>query len=150
MVTSFTSRELVRDELVALFTSNNSWQEVYGYFPSVNEVANKTPFLVITSSGTIQSFGGMETNKVSYRFTLSSWVLAYSASDNWTSANAEDKLDDLDKVLRQVIRNNMGSLTYANLLRFDGGSEVRRVEFENMPYLLEARTLIADVIRGAI
>ena len=105
MTTTFTSRELVRDELAALFVANGSWQEVYQYHPSVNEIENKTPFLVIRSAGTQQEMANLWTNKTTYRFAIISYVLAYSASDNWTSANAEDKLDELDKAIRQVIRS---------------------------------------------
>lgn len=151
MVTTFTSRELVRDELVTLFVANGSWQEVYGYAPSVDELSGKTPILVIRSRGTIQNFANLETNPVTYRFVISSAVLAYSASDSWNSANAEDKLDELDKVVRQVIRNNAGSLTYGVNMRFETAvSEVSDPIREGLPYILESRFVLVDLPRGAI
>lgn len=149
MVTTFTSRELVRDELVSLFTANNSWQAVYGYIPAVNVFEGMTPILVIRSRGSLQNFANLETNPASYQFGIVSYVRAYSAGEI-SSAQAEDKLDDLDKVVRQVIRDNAGSMTTAINLRFDGASEVRDIDIGSVPYMAEARILIADLPRGAI
>ena len=151
MTTTFQSRELVRDELVTLFTANNSWQNVYGYFPSANEIVGKTPILVILSAGTRQDMAGVWSNPSSYRFRCLSFVLADSDSDNWTSANAEDKLDDLDRAFRQVIRTNMGSLTNADLLRFDEAySERVDVDLGGKPYIREERNIIADLHKGTM
>lgn len=148
-MTTFQSRELVRDELVALFVANGSWQDVFNGFPGVAEISGKTPVLIIRSRGTRQRFEGMSTNPASYRFLISSWVLAYSASDNWTSADAENKLDELDTTVRQVIRDNV-NLTNANNVRFDEGySEVDDVIIEGVPYILETRIVYADLPRGA-
>lgn len=149
-MTTFQTRELVRDELVTLFAATNKWSEVYGYFPSVEEVAGKSPVLIIRSRGTLQQMAGVGTNPVSYRFLLSSFVLAYTENGTWTSANAEDKLDELDQQIRQVIRDN-ANLTNADVLRFDeGGSQVVDTIIEGQPYIVETRTIIADLISGAV
>ena len=150
MPTTFTSRELVRDALAALFVANGSWQEVYQYHPSVNEIENKTPFLVIRSAGTQQDMANEWTNKVTYRFAIISYVLAYSASDNWTSALAEDKVDELDKVIRQVIRNNAGSMATCDDLLLDNGlSQPQDVILEGVPYIRESRFVSAYLQAGA-
>jgi len=151
MTTTFQSRELVRDQLVSLFTANNSWQEVYGYMPSVEELLGKTPFLIIRSKGTSQEMSGVETNKASYRFILSSWVLAGGKNDaSVTSSAAEDDLDTLDKVLRQVIRDNTGTITYGNIIRFESGySEVSDVIVQGLSYITESRFILVDLPRGA-
>lgn len=149
MTTTFQSRKLVRDELVTLFAANGSWQEVYGYFPSAALAAGRTPVLMIRSRGTRQDMAGVWINPASYRFLLSSFVLAYSSSDSWTSANAEDKLDELDKVLRQVIRDNVGSLTYADNLRFEEGfSDVSDIDLGGNPYIVETRAILVDLPSG--
>lgn len=150
MTTTFQSRELVRDELAALFVADGSYQETYGYAPSVNEIMGKTPVLVIRSRGTSQGFEGVWNNPVTYRFSFASWVLATSEPDNWTSANAEDKLDELDKVIRQVIRDNV-SLTNATNLRFEPGfSQVVDLTPEGVPYIVETRFILADLPSGAM
>lgn len=149
MVTTFTSRKLVRDELVALFTANNSWQAVYGYVPAIKVFAGMTPLLIIRSRGTVQDFAALETNPAEYRFGIASFCRAYSAGEI-TPAQAEDTLDTLDTVVRQVIRNSAGSMTTADNLRFDGESEVRDVTIEGLPYMVETRFVIAKLARGAI
>ena len=152
MTTTFQSREAVRDELVTLFTNNGSWQEVYGYAPDLNEVIGKTPILIIRSEGTSQRMEGDETNPASYQFAITTWVLAYSEDGNWTSANAEDKIDELDKVVRQVIRNNAGGGSNADQYRFDPAqSEVGDVILHGgVPYMVESRLIYADLPRGAV
>lgn len=150
-MTTFQTREAVRDELVSLFQTNGSWQVVYGHFPSVAETEGKTPILVIRSRGTSQVFAGEHTNPAQYRFLISSFVLAYSEDDSWTSANAEDKLDELDKVVRQVIRDNAGGGTYAdNFLFEEGFSDVSDIVIEGLPYIVETRVLVATLSRGAV
>lgn len=149
-MTNFQSRELVRDELVTLFAATGKWAEVYGYFPAVTEVAGKSPVLIIRSRGTQQRMAGRVTNPASYRFLLSSFVLAYTDNGTWSSADAEDKLDELDTEIRQVIRDN-ANLTNADVLRFDeGGSQVIDTIIEGQPYIVETRTIIAELVRGAV
>jgi hypothetical protein len=151
MTTTFQSRELVRDELVALFTADNSWNNVYGYFPAASEMVGKTPILLILSDGTRQSMDGVWSNPANYQFLCISFVLADSDSDNWTVANANDKVDDLDRVFRQIVRTNAGSLATANLVRFGDGFSVRRdVSIGGKPYISEERTIICDVIKGTM
>lgn len=150
MPTTFPSRELVRDELVSKFTATNAWQEVYGYHPSVNEIQDKTPFLVIRSAGTEQNMANEWTNKAIYRFAVISYVIAYRASDNWTSAHAEDKLDDLDRLVRQVVRDNAGSMTTCDDLLLDNGlSQPQDVILEGLPYIRESRFISAYLQAGS-
>lgn len=151
MTTTFQSRELIRDELVALFVANGSWQNVYGYRPPITEFKGKTPLLTIRSGGTEQDMAGLDLNPTSHSFLISSYVLAYSAADSWTSAMAEDKLDELGQLVRQVIRNNTGTLTNADLLRFaPAGSQIVDIEIQSVPYIRESREIFADLKKGTM
>jgi hypothetical protein len=152
MTTTFQSRELVRDELAALFVANGTWQAVYGYRPSVKEVLGKTPVLVIRSRGTQQDMAGLYTNPATYRFSLQSWVLASSETDaTVTSAIAEDELDTLDKTLRQVIRTNAGSLANADNIRFEESpSEVVDIVAEGLSYMIETRFILVELHGGSV
>lgn len=152
MTTQFTSRELVRDELVSKFVANGAWQAVYGYFPATKTFVGRSPILIIRSRGTSQDMAGEFTNPSSYRFLISSWVIAGSPTDtSITSAIAEDELDNLDKIVRQVIRDNAGGMTTANLLRFEAGqSQVDDIIIEGNPYIVETRAIYADLVKGAI
>lgn len=151
MVTTFTSRELVRDELKALFVANASWAQVFSNGAALRDFLGQSPLLMIRSRGTSQVFATLDTNPATYRFLISSWVLAYRASDNWDNTEAEDKLDELDKTVRQIIRNNAGSMTYANVLSFEEGpSQVDDIIIEGLGYIVETRAVLAYLPRGAI
>lgn len=148
MPTTFQSRELVRDELVALFTANGNWQNVYGYVPAVSAFESKYPILLIRGRGTEQRLNNQDNNPALYRMVLINYVLADSAG-GITSATAEDELDRLDKIIRQVIRDNAGSLTTADNLYFDGSSEVIDVKVGNVPYIQEIYTVMAHLSSGS-
>lgn len=152
MTTTFQSREVVRDELVALFVANGSWQAVYGYFPGAKVISGLSPVLIIRSKGTQQQMSGVWDNQATYRFVLTSWVAAGSETDaTITSAIAEDELDTLDKVVRQVIRTNAGSLANADSIRFATEfSEVSDVLIANIPYIMESHTVITELYKGAV
>jgi hypothetical protein len=151
MTTTFQDPELVRDELVALFIADGSWQQVYGYMPAGSELVGLSRFLVIRRRGTLQQSSGQWTNPVDYRFAITSFVLAYSDIDSWTSAQAEDKLDELDQKIRQIIRTNMGDFTNCDIIAIeDSFSEVRDITIENKPYIAEARFVIAKLVNGAV
>lgn len=149
MTTIFQTRELVRDELAALFVTDGSWEAVYQYWPGTDLVISYSPILIIRSGGTAQDFAGVEINPSSYRFRFENYVKAADEDGSWTSANAEDEIDDLDRTIRQVIRNNI-SLTNANNLRFEAGySAVRDVLVGGMPYIMETYSLLADLPKGS-
>jgi len=150
-MTTFQNRELVRDELVALFVANTSWQEVYGYFPGVSAFVGKTPVLVVTSVGTQQDMANLNTNPATYRFLISSYVLAYRVSDSWYSTDAADKIDELDMKVRQIIRDNAGGGTNADQYRFESGfSQSDNIIASGVGYIVETRAILADLVNGAV
>lgn len=152
-MTTFTSRELVRDELVSKFVANGAWQNVYGYRPAIKEILGKTPFLVIVSQGRATRFETQSVSPTIYRFQLFNFVLAYSENpaDNYSSNDAEDALDTLDKTITQIIWDNRGDMTTANVLSLDdGGSERTDLTPEGVPYIRERYTILAFLAKGAI
>ena len=118
-MTTFQSRKLVRDELVALFVADGSWQDVWGYFPGVDAFQGRSPLLTITSGGTKQTTGTFHLNPTQYQFLITTYVLSYRLSDNWLATDAMDTLDALDLKVRQIIRDNMGGGTNADWYQFD-------------------------------
>lgn len=150
-MTTFTSRELVRDVLVGLFTANASWQAVYGYMPGYTVIAGRSPVLVVLSGGTRQQFQQQFVNKTSYRFEITNYVVSSSESDaTVVSATAEDELDTLDKTIRQVIRDNATHATYSNLRFDDNYSNVERGAIGNKPYIRETYVVFADLPAGSM
>lgn len=150
MTTTFQDVDLVIAELVTLFGANNSWEAEFGYFPGVNAIKGYSPVLIIEDEGTRTRFAAEETNPVSYRIRVSSWVIAYIAGER-TVAQATTQRRALNKTIRQVVRDNAGSLTNANLLHFaDEFSSVDTLLVEGVPYMVETFMLQADLARGAI
>lgn len=151
-MTTFPSRETVRDVLVALFVANESWKAVYGYGAAASIIAKGTsPALIIRSRGTQQEMAMRDNNPRSYRFSLQSWVLATSevSGDNWTSDEAEDKLDTLDQTLCQIIRDNAGNAAWHNIRFASEYSDVTDLN-PNVPFIVETRFIYVDLQRGAI
>jgi hypothetical protein len=109
-MTTFLSREPIRKALLALFEAEGSWKLTFGYIPRGDEVKSNSPFLFITSAGTQQTMSGRFLNPATYSFNIMSAVLMASADGNWTESDAEDKVDELDQTVRQIIRDNTGSL----------------------------------------
>jgi len=148
-MTTFQSREAVRDELVALFVADGSWEAVYGYYPGHSVISGKTPVLTILSAGTQQQMTGQHTNPSSYRFIISSFMLQ-SDGASWTPANAEDSLDTLDMKVRQIVRDNAG-LTNGDIIRFGNGySQVDYRILESLPYQIESRDIFVDLNKGSV
>lgn len=151
MTTTFTSREVVRDQLVTRFTSAGNWQAVYGYMPPIDDWVGRSPILMIRSRGSSQDFAGDIHNPVRYRFLLSSWTLATSDDVVIDSQEAEDIIDDLDLVVRQTLRNYAGGDGVADQFYFEAGfSDVRDVIISGKSYIVETWPVIAELFSGAL
>ena len=154
-MTTFTSREVVRDTLYTLFNaytgSGQPLQTVFNNWPKTGEAKGLSPILMITSAGTSQSFETLSVNPTAYRIRLTSLVIAGQKNDtNVTRAAAMDKLDQLDTLVRQVIRDNVSSNAWNNI-NFEGGfSEPETILFEGLPYMVESHIVIARLNKGAI
>lgn len=88
-------------------------------------------------------------NPSSFRFLCMTMVLAYDDAANWGSDDAEDKLDELDQLFRQTIRNNAGGSTFASQLRFGTPSQVDDVVIGGKPYITEIHEIYADLASGS-
>ena len=148
-MTIFVTRETARDSLVSLFTTNASWDLVFGYQPSQNEINQRGSVLIISSGGTEQQAQALDFNRAVYRFNFMSLVLVADtdADGSWTEANCEDRLDNLDAAIRQVVRTNMGGAG-GYFLRFEGGSTTGYIIIGGAEYRTEQRVIIADYPSG--
>jgi len=149
MVTTLVTRETIRDGLVTLATATGKWQAVYGYVPKDNAVRGQSPFLVILSLGTLQSMESEGKNPAEYSLSVMSHVLM-NDKGSWTEANAEDKLDELDKVLRQLIRDNASGSSYCDAFTFLASpSQTDFVMIGGEQYRTEARVIIGHHYSGS-
>jgi hypothetical protein len=119
----------------------------------VNEILAKSPLLMIRGRGTGQTTPNFYTNPTFYRIILTTMVLAYDANSSpvWTSALAEDKLDDLDRLVRQIIRNNTQNAAW-NVLEFEESPSIVEdvIVGKGVPYIVESRAVLARLSSGAI
>jgi len=59
---------------------------------------------------------GQNTNPTAYRFKLTSYVLMDDTA-NWQADDTEDQIDELDRVIRQTIRDNVDKVAGSNYLQ---------------------------------
>jgi hypothetical protein len=155
-VTTFQNRKLIRDEIKALFNAyvgtGQPIAAAYNHRPSPTEVIGISPILYVTGFGTGRRFETLHTNPTTHRFLLSVMVMEYDrdASPQWFSEDAEDKLDDIEVIIAQVIRDSAGSLTKADTMNFESGlSTVESRMVEGQLYIVETRSLIAFLPKGS-
>jgi len=117
MASTYVSREVTRDALVALFDANAIWNAVYGYVPKATTLDGKWPLLVVTSAGTRQDMLSISNNPTYYTFACVSFVLMDDEA-SWNEDDAEDKIDEIDKIFRQIIRDNASGNAFAHSVRF--------------------------------
>lgn len=149
-MTTFVTRETARDALVTLFTADGTWQAVFGYLPADSELDGQSPSLTIRSGGTQQEMASLHVNPTAYRFLLRSLVLSNDGA-SWTESDCEDKLDELDRQMRQVIRDNADLSTGSDYLRFDGSSSTTGYSLigDGVLWRWEERSLFAHYAVGA-
>lgn len=105
------SRKTVRDAFVALLAAKLVGtglpaQAVYGYLPSNTQ--GQWPILVVRSAGSRRRPGMRSHADFHDEFRLEVLILVHDAdtSINWTDANVEDKLDQLEAALAEVVADN--------------------------------------------
>lgn len=150
MTTTFITRETARDNLVTLFVANNSWEKVFGYFPSADEAKQRGVFLVVSSGGSDWGAFGQDTNPTDYSFSVISFVLVSDeeTDGNWTEALCEDKLDGLDVAMRQIVRDNMAGDGSFFLSVSDGASQTGYWTIGGVEYRSEQRIVTAKYPDG--
>lgn len=154
-MTTFTSRETIRDAVYTLFSgyAPATFKAVYNNWPDVGQAKGQSPILMITSSGTGQGMANLNTNPTEFRLMLTVLVKTHDDSDSsFTRATAMDKIDTLDALVRQVIRDAISGLNpnWDNIA-FEGGlTTVENIIFEGLPYMVEAHPIRVYLRNGAI
>lgn len=152
MVTTLVSRKASREGLAALYTSEGDWALVFDHIPTEDEIGGQEPFLVIMSAGTEQEMGGESMNPATYTFVLTSMIKMDDTDVGGSSgaATSEDKLDELDQVFRQVVRDNPTAGAFADALEFPGGvSQTDTITLYDVLYRTEMWTLLVHHYSGS-
>jgi hypothetical protein len=151
-MTTFTSRKVIREAVAALFTgyAPATFKAVYDNWPNVGQAKGQSPILIITSSGTGQEMAGRDTNPRSFRILITVLVKVDVTNSEFSRAASMDKIDTLDALVAQVIRDNAGNANWDNVQFGDGMTEVDSIIFEGLPYMAEVHPFIFHLNRGAI
>lgn len=152
-MTTFTSRETIRDAIHALFSgyAPATFKAVYKNWPNVGEAKAQSPVLMITSSGTGREMKGLNTNPTKFRILITVLVKSSDPSDaSFTRATAMDKIDTLDALVAQTIRDNAGNGNWSAINFEEGLTTVENIIFEGLPYMVETHPVLVYLPRGAI
>ena len=151
-MTTFTTRETIRDRLKALYDATNDFEAVYSGIPKWSDMAGQSPVLTVISDGTQTTFQGLNKNPREHFFVLTTWVLYSIESDSWTYAQAEDLLDTLEASVLQVIRDNAAGSTVGDLIEpTAGASQIDRIVIEqNYRYITESRRIRVYLATGVV
>lgn len=141
-MTTFSSRKAVRDSLVSFFQATDAWEAVYGYEPS--GLGGQSPVLTLRSGGTEYLEEGLLLSPTRFRFIATSYVLVADGTGNWTADEAEDKVDELDQTMRELIRDNKpDGCDWLTIEEGFSGTSYEQIDSEI--YRLEERMLITGL-----
>lgn len=137
-----TNRETVRDALATLLTSaltgaGKPGQAVYGY--KVGDFQGQSPVTLVMSAGSQRSelTYSTEFDNMFY-LVIENWVLYADTAGSWTEANAEDRLDLLEKSIADVFAANYSHSSGTwDRISFDGRSQIIEVVQAGKAYLVE-------------
>lgn len=146
---ALTNRETVRDGLTALLAAlagdGNPVQTVTGHgLSTLDEVSH----IVVLSSGSTRAPGTHSANWSIVYLTVQVWVL-YSDQGDWGRDDAEDKLDEIEKEIADLLETNRYYSGYWDTIEYDGRSRVSEVTtVTGLPYLVETIPLRAELLSG--
>lgn len=125
------NRETGRDALVSLLTTalvgtGKPAQAIYGYL--VGDFAGQSPVVIVASDGTEEDQRTNDSRRENeFYFNAHTFTLFAQRGDtSWTEAHVEDRLDLLEKTIRETLAANRSTATWA-FIEIDGRSTVDNV-----------------------
>jgi hypothetical protein len=107
------SRETVRDALAALLNTalvgvGLPAQAAYGY-PAA-DFQGQSPVVIVSSAGSERDQQTMATRRKSlFHLNIIAFVLYADPASSWTEANAEDTLDEVEKIVDETLAVNLAN-----------------------------------------
>lgn len=154
------NRKDCREELENLFNNVSIAENVYG-FETVNVEGNSA--LVITSNGTRRMNSGINDTRFRNEFLFEVLTFVKKANTlvdsqtgtNWTERDVENKLDEMDKAIADVIADNRANNKWTFIEFTDDYSDIiaGRERFvdritETIPYKVESRLILIHYIEA--
>lgn len=154
MAANTANRETARDALTALFTAalvgaGKPVQAVYGY--QASDFDGQSPVVVVLSSGVYRMRYTLKSTRYKSFFNLEVIVFVADAisDDSWTDANVEDKLDEVEKEIADVLADNrFNNSKWSDIRMSDEGSQILPANVGGDSYKMEVIPIIAEVIDG--
>lgn len=146
-----TNRETVRDALAALLSAGltgagNPVQAVYGYLKS--DFEGQSP-VVLVQTGSIQRGTPTVTDDWDnlIRLNVLVWVMDADADSSWTDANVDDKCDEIEADIADIIlANRTGNANWNEINYADEPTNIIRVTIGSTPYVVEAIPIDVQVL----
>jgi hypothetical protein len=138
---SVASRKAVRAKLAELLsnelvTVSGLVQAVYDY--RVGDFGGQSPVVVVSSGGSRRPPFTFQGTKPMYRFMVYVFVVYNTEDGNWTEADAEDALDDIEQEISEVVSANDGLDSFWTSLEVsDAYSETDSVTIGGVEYRRE-------------
>lgn len=137
-----TNREIVRDALVTLFTSgltggSNPAQAVYGH--AASDFQGQSPVVLVKGQGVDRQEATYDTDVSSaFLLVVENWVLKADPASGWTEADAEDRLDLLEKAEADIYIANYShpSGTWDRIF-YAGPTQIIETSNAGKPWLVE-------------
>ena len=133
------NRETSRDALATLLTTEmvngtpQLAQAVYNY--QKFDFGGTSPVVLVYSGGAERPTATMAGSRTSFQIWVAIFV-STTASGSYTEADAEDRLDHLERALAEVIDENRSTANWTHIA-YDGRSLVQDVELGGVPYIAE-------------
>ncbi len=150
MPANIRNRENVRDEVSVLMTASLVTSEavvevVYNHIRRT--FTGQSPVVIVSSGGWAPSIMGQGTSR--FRTDVFIELLTFVADGNfvvgWTEAIVEDTLDDIARLMANVIGDNQTNANW-NHLQFSGPpSGIIPLAIGGNPYRMERHVLLAEV-----
>lgn len=146
------NRETVRDALAALLNTELAGtgkpvQAVYGYLES--DFEDQSPVVMVLTAGIRRTRPYSSSNEWEsfMRFELLAWVLDADTGSGWTDQNVDDKVDEVEAAIADVIQDNAYNEGVWHGLSYDPDRDtaIVRVTIGSTPYVLERIPIVADV-----
>lgn len=108
----------------------------------VTDLSGLTPLVSVLSGGTLREPLTFLGDHPTFGLEVQVWVL--QEGTNWTTAEAEDALDDIEALIAGVYEANQGTANW-EILQYDGPSSIREMAVGGVPYYVERIPTIAKL-----
>ena len=140
-----TNRETARDALTtlletALVGTGLPAQAVYNY--RIGDFQGQSPVVTVSSDGSDRTRESLSDSDLSniFFYAIHSFVLYADPDSSWTEANAEDRLDLIEKTIADVIADNQDTANW-DFLAFHSRSNRNDVDVGGDEYIRELMTV---------